>query len=157
MEAGCPIQHCLGASSYGSTSNALSVALDGNGGVYLVGTSLFSEGDRYAYLFPTTPGAFQAQRPLSSTGNGQSGAVVKIDLSSPMLCTPSISPQSQNLPGYGGSISFNLTLAPGCPWEAIPDQFINLNTPYFGLGASSPIQISATVGQNNSTLGGLTR
>ncbi|HEY3840910.1 MAG TPA: SBBP repeat-containing protein, partial [Bryobacteraceae bacterium] len=112
----------FGATAYGASSLALAMAVDGKGGVYLVGPSLFSAGDRYEYLFPTTPGSFQEERPQSSTPAEESAAIVKIDFSSPTLCTPSISPQSQNLPSYGGSFSFNLTLAPGCPWEAIPDQ-----------------------------------
>jgi hypothetical protein len=143
----------FGATGYGSNESALGVALDGRGGVYMVGAASMTAGAKFP--FPTTPGAFQ------TTQAGQAGGVVKIDLSSPVLCTPGISPASQDFPGYGGAFSFTLTLAPGCPWEAIAekfmtfpvtaDPFITLNNPVSGLGSSSPIQISGTVAQNNST------
>ncbi len=131
-----------------SGEGALGVALDGNGGVYVGGWAV-EQAEQPNYFFPTTPGAFQAKPPKT----GQSGAVAKIDFSSLTLCTPSDSPQSQNLPGTGGAISFNLTLAAGCPWEAIASQFITLNAPATGVVSSSPVTITGVVGQNNSIQG----
>ena len=138
-----------GGSNYPSIASALGVAIDGNGAVYMVGTTAGVEG---GYLFPTSPGAFQAQSPKASVNYmGQSGAIVKIDFSSPTLCLPSVSPESQDLSGNGGAFSFSLTLAADCPWEAIPDQYITLNAPFYGFVTSSPIEISGTVGQNNAS------
>jgi hypothetical protein len=137
----------LGSSS-GESANAL--ALDGIGGVYIVGTS---ESTRY----PVTAGAFQTSNPK---GSGQSGlfsiVVSKIDFKVPTLCNPSVAPQSQSLPGRGGAISFNLTLSPGCPWEAVTNGLLTLTGPQYGVISSSPILITGTVPQNPSIYGGLT-
>jgi uncharacterized repeat protein (TIGR01451 family) len=148
-DGGLAYSTLFGAYGYGSTDSGLGVAVDGKGGVYLTGTTSAAQGS--PYLFPTTPGAFQTQASLA-----QVGFVVKIDFTSPTLCTPLISPESIDLPGIGGTFSFNLTLAPGCPWEAIPDQYVNLNPPFHGLGSTSPIEMSGAVGQNNSTSAGFT-
>jgi sugar lactone lactonase YvrE len=138
----------LGSSS---TETAAALALDGMGGVYMVGTS-------QSLLYPTTAGAYQASSPKGSNQSGVTSMVIsKIDFSSPTLCTPSVAPQSQNLPGRGGAISFSLTLSPGCPWEAVPNGSLTLNNPKSGVISTSPIQITGTVPQNPSTNSGLTQ
>jgi hypothetical protein len=74
---------------------AVGLALDGSGGVYIAGSSR-------GLLYPTTSGAYQMTNPKASSQFGtQTNVISKIDLSSPTLCNPSISPPSQNLPGHG--------------------------------------------------------
>jgi len=122
-------------------SNAAAVALDGSGGVYVAGVT-------QSAIYPTTAGAYQAN-PKNSTG--QFLAIVgKIDLNVPTLCNPSVSPQSQSVPAHGGPISFNLTLAFGCPWDAGSDSnSVTLNR-RSGVISTSPILITGVVGQNDS-------
>jgi uncharacterized repeat protein (TIGR01451 family) len=126
------------------------IALDGMGGVYLLGVS-------QGPLYPTTAGAFQTSSPQGSDPFRNAPVVSKIDMNVPTLCNASISPQSQSLPGRGGSFSFNLTLAPGCPWEAFLsfNRPITLTGPRSGVISASPILFNGTVGQNPN-LSGLT-
>ena len=131
----------------GSTSSeyGMGVALDGAGGVYVAGFS-------FSWNYPATPGAFQSTNPKTATGITYSNAVIsKVDLNSPVMCTPTVSPVSTTVPGRGGSFSFNLTLAPGCPWEAIGDNSVTLTGATHGMGSASPITIAGTVPVNNNT------
>ncbi len=124
--------------------NAVGLALDGNGAAYITGSS-------GGLLYPTTAGAYQMTNPTASSQFATTAPVVtKIDLSSPTLCTPSVSPLSQNVPGHGGAISFNLTLAPGCPWEAVVSGSgsLTLNAPTHGVVSASPTSITGTVPTN---------
>ncbi len=137
--------------------SAAALALDGIGGVYILGSS-------QGVLYPTTAGAFQTSNPKTSSQFSSTSIVIsKIDFSVPTLCNSSVAPQSQSLPGRGGAISFNLTLSPGCPWEAVLNsQFFNssaltLNAPKFGVVSTSPILITGTVTQNPNTGSGLTQ
>jgi uncharacterized repeat protein (TIGR01451 family) len=130
-----------------STSESVNaIALDAFGGAYVVGVS-------QSLSYPTTSGAFQTSNP-KGPGN-QSTVVTKIDFSVATLCNPSISPNSQNLPGRGGAISFNLTLSPGCPWEAVPSSTLVLNNPKSGVVSTSPILLTGTVLQNPSASFGI--
>jgi len=124
--------------------SAVGMALDGNGAAYIIGSS-------DGFLYPTTAGAFQMTNPNTFSEFYTIAAVVtKIDLSSPALCNLSISPTSQNVPGHGGAISFNLTLAPGCPWEAVVSGggSLTLNAPNHGVVSASPTSITGTVSTN---------
>jgi uncharacterized repeat protein (TIGR01451 family) len=135
------------------TSNfeiAAALALDGMGGVYVLGTS-------DSLLYPTTAGAYQTSNPKSSGSIHGSMVVTKVDFNVPTLCNPSIAPQSQSLPGRGGAISFNLTLSPGCPWEAVAPASVTLNGQRSGIVSTSPILINATVAQNLYTTSGATQ
>jgi uncharacterized repeat protein (TIGR01451 family) len=124
--------------------SAVGLALDQSGGVYIAGSSR-------GLLYPTTIGAYQFTNPKASSQFGtQTNVITKIDLSSPTLCSPSISPPSQSLPGHGGSISFNLTLAPGCPWEAMISGSVTLDAPTHGVISSSPTIVTGTVPINPS-------
>jgi Beta-propeller repeat/Viral BACON domain/Putative binding domain, N-terminal len=133
---------------YGPTNPvavAYAVALDGHGGVYLSGTAGTGS------LYPTTTGAYQTSNAT------QTVFVIKIDLSVPTLCNPSIFPQALTLAGRGGAFSISLTLAPGCSWAAIPSvSSIKIVSPDHGVVSTSPIQISGTVAQNPSTSSGVT-
>lgn len=144
--AGTELSYSTLLGSTNATADSSSLALDGKGGVYITGVTTSA-------TFPVTAGAFEPTDPKSS--GGQSGFVTKINLNSLTLCEPSVSPSSQALPGRGGAIAFALTLAPGCPWEAIPNG-ITLNNRTHGVVTSSPIQVTGTVGQNNYTGGGQT-
>ncbi|HEY6393674.1 MAG TPA: SBBP repeat-containing protein, partial [Bryobacteraceae bacterium] len=132
------------------TESAYALALDGLGGVYIAGLS-------QSLTYPVTAGAFQASNPKGPNQFGtQSIVVTKIDFNSATLCNPGIAPLSQNLPGRGGPVSFNLTLAAGCPWEAVVNGSITLTNPKFGVVSASPIAISGTVPQNPNTFSGAT-
>jgi uncharacterized repeat protein (TIGR01451 family) len=142
----------LGSSTIES---ATALALDGTGGGYMLGSS-------QSLIYPTTAGALQSTNPKASTQFSSNSIVIsKIDFSVPTLCNTSVSPQSQSLPGRGGTISFNLTLSPGCPWEAVfGSQFNNsltLNGPKSGVVSTSPIPITGTVPQNPNTGSSLTQ
>ncbi len=136
-------------SSNNETANAL--ALDGAGGVYMLGMS-------QGLTYPTTAGAYQTSNPNGSAQFGaQSIVISKVDFNVPTLCNPSVAPQSQSLPGRGGAISFNLTLSPGCPWEAVSNtSSLTLNGPKSGVVSTSPIPITGNVVQNPNTGSGLT-
>jgi len=136
------------------TEGAFALALDPVSGVYIAGVSEDS------LIYPTTSGAYQASSPKSSSQRFISSVVItKIDFNVSSLCVPSVSPQSQNLPGHGGTISFSLTLSPGCPWEAVPSSSstLTLNNPNYGVVSTSPISITGTVPQNSSTSSGITQ
>ena len=130
------------------SDNGNAVALDGNGGVYLAGST-------QSQNYPTTPGVFRAVNPKNTSNNGFTGVVSKIDINSPTMCNPVFSPLSVSIPGRGGSFSSNLTLAPGCPWEAVASNSyqlaITLNSTTHGMGSSLPIPITGTVPINNDT------
>ena len=147
--AGTELNYSTLLGTAGATTQSSAIALDGKGGIYITGWT-------NSATYPVTVGALQTADPKSN--NAQSGFVTKIELSSQTLCEPSVSPSSQNLPGRGGSITFELTLAPGCPWEAISNanitylgSSITLSQPTHGVVASSPIKVSGMVGQNNNT------
>jgi uncharacterized repeat protein (TIGR01451 family) len=142
----------LGSSAIESAN---AVALDGVGGVYIAGVT-------QGPLYPTTVGAYQTSNPKAFDQSGSTSiTITKVDLTAPTLCNPNVSPQSQSLPGRGGMFSFNLTLSPGCPWEAVPsNQYYNpsltLNGPRSGVHSTSPLQITGTVSQNPSNSSGVT-
>jgi hypothetical protein len=135
------------------------LALDGNGSVYITAST-------NSVTFPTSDGAFQPLSPKAFISGLLSGIVAKIDLTSPTLCSPVVAPTSQSVPWRGGPISFSLTLAPGCPWEAIPGvgnsilneagNNITLDGLGYGIVKTSPIVVTGTVGPNNNTAAGET-
>jgi Beta-propeller repeat/FG-GAP-like repeat/Viral BACON domain len=120
-------------------------------GIAFTGGAAYVTGYTTSRLYPTTPGAFEPNPPGNLTASIDPGVVSKIDLSSPTLCNPQISPTSVNLPGRGGTATFNLTLAAGCPWEAIADSAITINGAQRGMGSSAPIPVSLAVSANDST------
>jgi len=133
------------------SEGAYALALDGVGGVYVLGVSLSA-------TYPTTAGAYQTSNPKGSAQSSLPSIVIsKIDFNVATLCTPSVAPASQNLPGRGGAISFNLTLSPGCPWEAVSNStLLTLNAPKSGVVSTSPILITGNVLQNQSTFSTVT-
>jgi hypothetical protein len=125
---------------------ATGIGLDGQGGAYVVGHTS-------ATRFPTTTGAFRSANPKSQDYIYYStGFVTKINMSSPTMCTTTISPASAILPGSGGPVSFALTVPPGCPWEAIVESnFITLDGPGYGMGSATPITVTGKVAKNVDT------
>ena len=147
--AGTELNYSTLLGAAGTQTTASGLAFDGKGGIYLTGWT-------NGAAFPVTATAFQSSAPKPA--NGQSGFVAKINMNSPALCEPALSPSSINLPGIGGSFSAELTLADGCPWEAVtataytyPGSSISLNTPTHGVVGSSPVKLTGVVGQNNNT------
>jgi sugar lactone lactonase YvrE len=130
---------------YGSTGsdNGRAIAVDANQGVYIAGTTSST-------TLPTTAGALQSST-AKTNAYGNTGFLAKIDMSSPTMCTSSVFPGSASIPGRGGSFSFNLTIPPGCPWDAAADSFITLNGVTHGMGSTSPIAITGSVPVNNNT------
>jgi hypothetical protein len=128
--------------------NATGLALDGRGGLYLLGST-------QSLTYATTINAFQPLSPKTPQiiqFGYPTAAVTKIDFSSATLCsTPSISPTSGIIGGTGGVFSFSLTLTPGCPWEALADNFITVGPPSASVVATSPTLITASVGPNESS------
>jgi hypothetical protein len=120
------------------------IAIDGQGGVYVAGSSTSSK-------YPVTPGAVQLTKPSGPPRT--SGVISKLDFSSPTLCNPQITPAEVTVPGEGGTTSFNLTLAPGCPWEAVADPALTISGSSVGMGSSSAIPFSVTAGPNTSPTG----
>jgi sugar lactone lactonase YvrE len=151
--AGTELNYSTLLGSAGTQTVSTAVAFDGKGGLYITGWT-------NSVAFPVTAGALQTTNPKSS--EGQSGFVTKINFNSPAGCEPSVSPSSLDLPGSGGKFAFELTLAPGCPWEALVgnnvyyETSITLNQPTHGVISTSPIKVTGTVGQNNSTSSGET-
>ena len=131
----------------GSGDQVNAIAIDGNGGVYLAGEIAGSS-------FPTTPGAFQPvdqTKSLNSNGVG-SGVVVKIDLTSPTLCITSLGPTPGEIPGNGGTFTFNFTLPARCPWSIWPDtQGVTITDTALGLSDGSTLSANGTIQPNPST------
>ena len=126
----------------GGSDVGTGIALDQNGGVYIAGITTSS-------TLPTTINAYQAASPKGSIAiTDYTVFVAKIDLGSPTMCSTSVSPTSVTLPGTGGTFSFNLTVPPGCPWDTSADSFITLTSAPQGMGSSSPIPITGSVGVN---------
>ena len=124
--------------------NATSLVLDGRGGLYVLGST-------QSLTYPTTINAFQPLNPKPPQIIQLTAAITKIDFSSATLCSaPSISPTAGTIGGKGGVVSFSLTLTPGCPWEALADNFITVGPPSASVVATSPTLITATVGINDS-------
>ena len=125
-------------------TNARAMAIDASQGVYIAGITSSS-------TLPTTLGAFEPTNPKAAGYTVDTGFVAKIDMSSPTLCNAAATPSSSSIPGYGGSFSFNLMLAAGCPWEAVADSFITLTTAVRGMGSAVAIPVSGIVALNNDT------
>jgi hypothetical protein len=123
---------------------AAGIALDGNGGVYVTGWTVST-------VYPTTPGVYETANPKTSLNGHATAVISKIDLSSPTSCHAQISPSGIKLPGRGGVASFNLTLAPGCPWEALHELAVTVNGPVTGMGSSAAIPFNLTVAPNDTT------
>jgi len=140
-----PYSTALGGTS--AEDDGTGLALDGHGGVYVLGTT-------NSLTYATTSNAFQPVNPKPAVvlQFGYTSAVVtKIDFSSATLCSaPAISPTSATVAGKGGVVPFNLTLSPGCPWEALADSFVTVGPPNASVAATSPVSIAATVGLNDS-------
>jgi hypothetical protein len=125
----------------GSTDSdsATAVTRSALGALYVTGTTSSPN-------YPTTPGAYETVQP---TPNNTSGFVTKVDMTSPTMCTVELSAAGTQVPGYGGSGSFNVTIPTGCPWEAISD-YSNVTLGEVTHGTSSAT-VSFTVSVNNST------
>ncbi len=115
----------------GESSSALVRGPDGS--LYLTG---YAGGD-----FPVTPGAYQSTSDNQTAYYGQSAFVTKVDINSPVQCTVALSPPMVELPSSGGSGSFNIEIANGCPWAvtSFPDvlNWLTLTTPTHGLGPAT--------------------
>ena len=133
----------LGGSETSDSGNA--ITLDGKGGVYIAGTSLYGPG------FPTTPGSYQHTSPKTVSGGLKSGTVSKVDFGSLTVCQPLIAPTTLNVSPQGGIANFTLTVAAGCPWELNTDSGITITGEKTGMGSNSPIALSGTVLPNDST------
>ena len=114
------------------------IAIDGVGGVYLVGSTS-------SPLYPTTPGAYQVTMPKPAGSSLRTAFISKIDTTSPTACTASVSPSFIDVPGRGGQFPVTLTLPPGCPWEARSNSFIEIQGVAKGMGSATPIEIFITV------------
>jgi len=121
---------------------ATGMARSADGALYITGWTL-----NYLAVdnFPTTPGALQTTFPSQLS---TSGFITKVDMTSTATCTPTLSPESAQIPGHGGSLSFDLTISSGCPWEAIADQGITLGQITHGTTSATVVY---TIGANNDT------
>ena len=121
------------------------LALDANGAVYIAGGTVSDD-------YPTTPGAFQTVNP-AQPNNGVNGPAVisKIDFSSPASCVPQITPTSASVAPYGGMATFQLTLAPGCPWAVVADPGVTVGGAQTGMGSLTPITFNVSATANDST------
>ena len=132
----------FGGSSGGTAGG---IALDGNGNAYVVGATS-------SEIFPTTAAALQLVP--KGSGNGTSGIVMKIDLSSSSVCNIVLSSSSISLPGIGGTGSFTFTVNSGCPWEiASPASFVTVQSPLAGFGNGT---VNYTAALNQYTYSGQT-
>lgn len=132
----------------GSTANnqATAMARSAAGSLYITGNTA-------SVNYPTTPGAYETTAPPPNRSWGLSwGYVTKVDMTSPTLCTVSLSSYGTEISGHGGSGSFNVTLPTGCPWEAVADLGIISPTSH---GTSSGT-VSFTVGANYNTISSAT-
>ena len=119
-------------SAQGTSTFGRGLAIDASGSAYVVGQT-------FALDFPTTPGAFQ----VNNGGGGTSDAFVS-KIGSP--CAYSLSKTAKAFPPEGGSASFELTSALGCPWTVVTsDSWILLNSADTGTGGAT---ISIEVREN---------
>ncbi len=126
-----------------STDSAAAISRSTSGALYIAGSSSSAN-------FPTTPGAYETQKPHASQCCGSSVFVTRVDMQSPATCTPLLSTSSAHIPGHGGSASFTVTVPTGCPWEALADNNYFITVDKLSHGVSSGTA-SFTVGVNNDT------
>ncbi len=127
--------------SFSGFETAKGVALDSVGNIYLAASSGQED-------MPTTPGVLEGSIPSSAYYSPQSGFVAKIDMASTVLCSLSLSANSIQISGTGGTGSVNLTVPAGCPWEAIPSGWITITSATRGTTSAT---VSFSVGVNNNT------
>jgi sugar lactone lactonase YvrE len=123
---------------------AYGVAVDGNQGLYIAGSTTSLD-------LPSTSGAFQTTNGGSSSNSGDAYAA-KIDLSSQTSCTQSIYPASYAAPLGGGSSSFTITVPAGCPWVVYnPSTTITFTGPTRGYGnATVNFTVPSNAGSANT-------
>ena len=112
------------ADNPGGFQSGLGIALDSAGSVYVTGPTP-------SHTFPITQGAFQQ---VNHVAIGATGFVSKIG----GLCAYSLSRTTKAFPPEGGSASFELTSALGCPWTVVTsDSWILLNSADTGTGGAT--------------------
>jgi hypothetical protein len=88
----------------------------------------------------------------ANTGAQRNGSLLiagqNVSVSQAGSCSLSVSPSSRSLPATGGSSTFAVTTATGCPWSATTQaSWIQLNSPTSGNGNGT---VSFTLGANMS-------
>ena len=103
----------LYSTEFGSTTTTVdrALALDSTGNAIIAGNTL-------SKTLPTTTGAFQRINTDIAGLNVGTPFINKIDLNSTTMCTLSLSVTSVAAPLAGTMGTINVTVNPGCPWEA---------------------------------------
>jgi len=95
--------------------------------------------------FTTTPGAYEVQGYYA-----EPAFVTKIDINSPVQCAVALTPPMAEFPSTGGSGSFNIEIANGCPWTISLGGAATTLTPGTPAQGVGPAKISYTISPNIS-------
>ena len=95
------------------------LALDNAGNPVIAGTTT-------SISMPVTANALQPRNLTVYTANG-TGFVEKIDLTSNVICTVSLSTSLITAPPGGGTGTIAVTAPSGCPWEGAASNFVTVN------------------------------
>ena len=121
------------------------VALDSSGAAYVTGNSWSAD-------YPATPGAYQTANPPGST-SPYPIVLSKIDLTSSVACVPQLRPYSMIAPASGATLTVQMTMPVGCPWEVYPmTGGIKVSGAQTGMGTGAAVDLTLIVDPNDSTI-----